>query len=114
MAIIVLTATAKNEDGSRMYNKYQYLYRNEELKLSGYFKAFEPLGNFFSVVYGTDYNTVIKNAEGNNLPTSQLRTSVFDVKREIYSIHNRAFKQRSNLRPNGTDENGNVISTNPT
>lgn len=114
IAIIVLTATAKTDDGSKLYDRYQYLYRNEELKLSGYFKVFEPLGNFFSVVYGTDYNTVIKNAEGNNLPTSQLRTSVFDVKREIYSIHNRAFKQRSSLRPNTINENGEVVPTNPT
>lgn len=98
-ALITLTASSKTSDGlQNLFPGYQYLYRNEELKLFNYFKNFQELGRFYSVVYGAESATVIKNAEGNNLPTHQLRTSVFDVKHYLYNIKNHRFTQRSNVR----------------
>jgi hypothetical protein len=98
-ALITLTAASKTSDGQRdLFPGYQYLYRGEELKLFNYFNNFQGLGSFYSVVYGAELNTVIKNAEGNNLPTHQLRTSVFDVKHYLYNIKRRKFTQRSNIK----------------
>jgi len=99
---ITLTASERVEDNTgklaNLYSGYEYLYRGDELKLYNYYRDFEPLGNFYSIVYGSEYSTVIKNAEGNNLPTSQLRTSVFDVKHELYNLIRNKFSQRSNIR----------------
>lgn len=117
VAAITLTASSTVSDVNgvkqNLYQGYEYLYRGEELKLYSYFKDFEPLGNFFSVVYGSESATVIQNAEGNNLPTSQLRTSVFDVKRTLFNLRNpnsdaNTNTQRSNKRILSEDSNGKI------
>lgn len=107
------TALDSNNVKQNLYTGYEYLYRGEELKLYSYYKDFEPLGNFFSVVYGSESATVIQNAEGNNLPTSQLRTSVFDVKRTLFNLRTpnseaNTNTQRSNQRLNSENEDGSV------
>lgn len=101
IAFIVLTASSRSETDptKNLYSGYEYLYRGEELKLHKYYYDFRDIANFYSVVLGAEYATVVKNSEGNNLPTSQLRTSVFDVKREIYRLTNpQTMTERSNIR----------------
>lgn len=65
------------------FQAYKFRFSGQELQLYNYYNLFVPIGNFYSVAYGAEAATVLKNAEGNNLPTSQLRTSIFDVKQEI-------------------------------
>ena len=102
VAFITLSASSKStvDPSVNLYSNYQYLYRGEELKLYPYYHDFTPLADFYSIVLGTEYATVIKNAEGHNLPTSQLRTSIFDIKREIYRLLHAKdhITERSNLR----------------
>lgn len=101
LAWITLSASKYTPNGDNMMNDFQaykFRFSGQELQLYNYYNLFVPIGNFYSVAYGAEAATVLKNAEGNNLPTSQLRTSIFDVKQEIWQSINNKFKTPSNIK----------------
>lgn len=103
LAWITISASAVmpndvDESVSSLFPAYKFRYSGQELQLYNYYNLFVPVGNFYSVAYGAETSTVLKNAEGNNLPTSQLRTSIFDVKQEIWQSINGKTKTPSNIR----------------
>ena len=94
LAWVTLTASVPNNP----FDLYKFRYGGQELQLYDYYNYFVPAANFYSVAYGAEATTVLKNGKGNNLPTSQLRTSIFDVKQEIWQAINGKTQTRSNTR----------------
>lgn len=71
---VTITGAYKNSDGEYLFNNYEGKLPN----LWRYSNDFNNFATFLGIIEGSDENTVVKNAEGNNLPMDQLKDTVHD------------------------------------
>ena len=74
---------------------------NKLPKLGAYYSTIVPLANALSIIEGSDVVTVVKNPEGNNLPSFQMTTLATSIPKLINHIS----KQKRNNRGNIFDYN---------
>lgn len=79
------------------FSNYRWLFGIQP-DLKPYYKGISIVGDYLASKYGTESRTVLKNGQGNNLPVSQLRSSIFDWKRNLYNIKHQKFRGKKNDR----------------
>ena len=84
MAYIVITASEGNSINQdtggaqgNAFNQFKWLFDVQPV-LDNYYDHLTIPADYLASKYGTENRTVMKKGEGNNLPTSQLRSSIYD------------------------------------
>lgn len=106
-SIIGLVITSQNKDVNYPYTSTGLI------DLSSYHTLLDPIANIISIIYGADTISVIKNLEGNSVPTVQLINLAQNIPAMIYKLKNdRAeyIKRTNRKRYNVYDSN--LILTN--
>ena len=105
MAYIVITASEGNSINQdtggaqgNAFNQFKWLFDVQPV-LDNYYDHLTIPADYLASKYGTENRTVMKNGEGNNLPTSQLRSSIYDFQWKIYSMKNpENLPRRNNMK----------------
>lgn len=84
---VTLTGSIKDNNGVVLFNAYNPKTGDKDLvNLWRYSQSFSNMANFLGVSFGAEELTVYKNAEGNNLPATQLRSSINDIKEILNDV----------------------------